>query len=54
MTSRLALTTLPLKTGHFSYTAHNMPGSVKSIAKTRWPVTIFGLSTPPIGLPMIL
>lgn len=32
-TSRFALATLPPKTGHFSNTAHSMPGSVKSMLK---------------------
>ena len=52
--SRLALATLPPNTGHFSNTAYSMPGSVKSMLKIGLPVTIAVLSTPRVGLPMIL
>jgi len=31
-----------------------MPGNVKSMPKSGLPVTIFALSTPGVGLPMIL
>ena len=54
ISSRFALATLPPKTGHFSKTADSMPGSVKSIANTGWPVTIFRLSTPGTFVPMIV
>ena len=54
ISSRLALTTLPMNTGHFSNTAYSMPGIVKSMLKIGLPVTIARLSTPGIGLPMIL
>jgi hypothetical protein len=31
-----------------------MPGTVTSIPKSGWPVTILALSTPDVGLPAIL
>ena len=34
---RFALTTLPPYTGHFSYTAYSMPGTVKSMPKIGLP-----------------
>ena len=46
--------TLPPNTGHFSKTAYSMPGTLTSMPKSGLPVTIAGLSTPAIGLPMIL
>ena len=54
ISSRLALATLPPNTGHFSNTAYSIPGTVTSMPKSGLPVTIAGLSTPAIGLPMIL
>ena len=54
ISSRLALTTLPPNTGHFSNTACSMPGTVTSMPKIGLPVTIAGPSTFRVGLPMIL
>ena len=41
ISSRFALATLAPNTGAFSYTAHSMPGSVKSMLNTGLPVTMF-------------
>ena len=54
MASTLALATLPPNTGHFWNTAYSMPGTVTSMPNSGCPVTIFALSTPGIGWPMIL
>ena len=53
MTSRFARTTLPPKTGHFSYTAYNIPGRVTSMPKSGAPVTMARLSTPEVDRPMM-
>ena len=53
-TSRFALTALPPNTGHFSKTAKSVPGGSRSMLNEGLPVTIAALSTPLIGLPMIL
>ena len=52
--SRLALTALPPNTGHLSKTANSVPGGSTSMLKDGLPVTMAALSTPLIGLPMIL
>ena len=52
--SRLALTALPPNTGHFSNTADSIPGGSTSMLNIGLPVTMSALSTPLIGLPMIL
>jgi hypothetical protein len=52
--SRLALTAVPPNTGHFSNTAKSVPGGSTSMLNDGWPVTMAALSTPLIGLPMIL
>ena len=52
--SRLALTALPPNTGHFSNTANSMPAGSTSMLNDGLPVTMARLSTPLIGLPMIL
>ena len=54
ISSRFALATAAPNTGAFSYTAHSMPGSVKSMLNTGLPVTTFSVSTPFIGLPMMV
>src|SRR3954466_531435 len=54
ISSRLALTAVPPKTGHFSNTADNMPGKARSMLYTGFPVVIAIPSTPGRGLPMIL
>ena len=54
ISSRLALTTLPPKTSHFTSTAWSMLGNETSMLKTGRPVTMSRLSTPRIRLPTIL
>ena len=54
ISSRLALTTFPPKTSHFTSTAWSMLGNATSMLKTGRPVTMSRLSTPRIRLPMIL
>ena len=46
--------TFPPNTGHFSNTAYNMPGRVKSMPNSGFPVTMAALSTPAVGWPMIV
>ncbi len=53
ISSRFAAATFPPNTGHFSKTAYSMPGSVKSMLKIGWPVTMARVSTPGVGLPMM-
>ena len=52
--SRLAVATFPPNTGAFSYTAHSMLGTVKSMLKIGLPVTMARLSTPGVALPMMV
>ena len=54
ISSRLALTTFPSKTSHFTRTAWSMLGNETSMLKTGRPVTMSRLSTPRIRLPTIL
>lgn len=49
--SKLALATLPPNTGHFSNTAHFIPGTITSMPKSGLPVMIALLSTPWMRLP---
>jgi hypothetical protein len=51
--SRLAVATSAPYAGAFSYTAHSMLGTVKSLLKIGLPVTMARLSTPGVALPMI-
>src|SRR5262249_60475658 len=52
--SMLAEAILLAKTGHFSKTAYSIPGTLKSMEYGNFPVTMNGLSTLRVGLPMIL
>ena len=54
ISSTLAETTLPPNTGHFSITAWSMPGSVKSMLNTGFPVTMAGTSAPILDWPMMV
>ena len=54
ISSRLALTTFPPKTSHFTSTAWSMFGKATSMLKIGRPVTMSRLSTLRIRLPMIL
>ena len=54
ISSRLALTTFPPKTSHFTSTAWSMLGNETSMLNAGRPVTMSRLSTPRIRLPMIL
>ena len=50
----VALTTLPPNTGHFSKMAYCIPGTVTSMPKSGLPVTMAWLSTPGMGVPMMV
>ena len=54
ISSRLALTTFPPKTSHFTSTAWSMFGNATSMLKIGRPVTMSRLSTLRIRVPMIL
>ena len=54
ISSRFADFTLPANTGHFRKVAYFIPGTVTSMPKMGLPVTMARLSTPGIGVPMIV